>query len=147
MKKSELRHLIREEIYKSLQEGGLSTTTFKQETVDKIWDAIKTLCDSSEKSVSYENSSLIRLYNATSEKWDYVSQNSDKLKIGQISATTFSLLVMITKGNIVKGYFEIAPYDTLKQKFKPGKVYISAVTDNQLSNPRISAHKKIVYQA
>ena len=128
-------------------EEGLSTTTFNMEIVDKIWTVIKTLCESGKENVPFEDLSLVKHMHSKSEKWDFVAKNSDKLQIGQITATTFSLLVMIVENRTVKGYFEISPFDTIKQKFKPGTVYISVVTDDDLSNPRVRNHKKAVYRS
>lgn len=126
---------------------GLSTTSFTKETVDKIWEAIKTLCISKSETASFDGLTLKKLTNSNSDKWNMVANNADKLQIGQISATSFSLLVMITEGATVKGYFEIAPYDTVKQKFKSNEVYVSVVNNDQLSMGKYRAHKKIVYQS
>ena len=140
-------HTFDEFLNESKLEEGLSTTTFNMEIVDKIWTVIKTLCESGSENVPFEDLSLVKSDNSKSEKWDFVAKNSDKLQIGQITATTFSILVMIVENRTVKGYFEITPFDTIKQKFKPGTVYISVVTDNDLSNPRVRAHKKAVYRS
>lgn len=133
--------------FESFINEGLSTTTLTSETVNKIWEAIKTICSSKSENVSFDGVTLKKLSNTNSDKWDMVANNADKLQIGQISATSFSLLVMITEGATVKGYFEIAPYDTVKQKFKSNDVYISVVTNDQLSMGKYRAHKKIVYQS
>ena len=138
---------FKEFVNESILNEGLSTTTFTKETVDKIWEVIKTLAESGNTQAKFEDLSLVKHNRETSEKWDLIAKESDKLQIGQISATTFSILVLITEGAKVKAYFEISPFDTVKQKFKPGTVYISAVHNEDLSNPRVRGHKKIVYNA
>jgi hypothetical protein len=130
----------------------LQDTQFLPETAQRLWgfildaaNASKTATDNTTLPFSSEGQAG-KVMNPANPFWAALLENQSKWGIGQISATTSELLIMITEGRTVKGYLTLASYDTLKQNFsKKYDTYLTAIKIQDF--PRSRQFKKIVYSA
>ncbi len=131
---------------------GLNDTQFSESTAERIWKFILDAANASK--LAKENKTLEfssegqsgKIMDPQSSFWSEILSNSGKFGIGQISATTSELLIMITEGRTVKGYLTLT-YDTLKQDFSKKLVpYIEVIPKIQ-DFSRQRQFKKIVYSA
>ena len=119
--------------YVDLFEGRLADVKLSNEEAEEIFSVIKDSVKSGE---------------AWGMKYaaEFGKNPEDKrFKIGQISATTFDLLVMITEDRKVVCYATLG-YDTLKHKLKD-KPYVNFIdTEGKYFAQKSRQYKKIVYQ-
>jgi len=128
----------------------LKDTKFSEETVQRLW---RFILDAASASVDAKDNATIsfssagqagKVLNPENPFWTEILNNSKNWEIGQISATSFELLIAITQENVVKGYLTLN-YDTPKQNFsKTSDSYLTAIPKIQ-DFSRSRQFKKIVY--
>lgn len=110
--------------------------TLTEETAQMIW---KVIVDASEEVQSAKNnmsynfvsgSTDVQVQNPMNELWKKIKDNKNKWNIGQISISSDQALVMITEGNVVKGYLTCS-LDINKQKFKGNFTSLFAIPSIQ----------------
>ena len=109
---------------------------FTEETADMIWNVIVDASEEAQSATSnlginFVSGSIdVYVQNPTSELWKKIKENQNKWNVGQISLSSDQALVMITEGNIVKGYVTCS-IDINKQKFKGNSTSLFAIPSIQ----------------
>lgn len=115
---------------------GIRDVRLTKETAQMIWEVI---LDASEEVQSAENnmsynfvsgSTDVQVQNPMNELWKKIKDNKNKWNIGQISISSDQALIMITEGNVVKGYLT-CKLDINKQKFKGNFTSLFAISNIQ----------------
>ena len=94
-----------------------------KETAQMIWEVISDAAEEVQNATNNMNynfvsgSTDVQVQNPMNELWKKIKDNKNKWNIGQISISSDQALVMITEGNVVKGYLTCS-LDINKQKFK-----------------------------
>jgi hypothetical protein len=107
-----------------------------EETAQMIWEVILDAAEevqSATNNMSYNfvsGSIDVQVQNPMNELWKKIKDNKNKWNIGQISISSDQALVMITEGNVVKGYLTCS-LDINKQKFKGNFTSMFAISSIQ----------------
>ena len=115
---------------------GIKDVRLTEETAQMIWEVILNASDevhSATNNMSYNfvsGSTDVQVQNPMNELWKKIKDNKNKWNIGQISISSDQALVMITEGNVVKGYLTCS-LDINKQKFKGNFTSLFAISKIQ----------------
>jgi len=101
-----------------------------------IWEVISDAAEEVQNATNNMNynfvsgSTDVQVQNPMNELWKKIKDNKNKWNIGQISISSDQALVMITEGNVVKGYLTCS-LDINKQKFKGNFTSMFAISNIQ----------------
>jgi dissimilatory sulfite reductase (desulfoviridin) alpha/beta subunit len=107
-----------------------------KETAQMIWEVISDAAEEVQNATNNMNynfvsgSTDVQVQNPMNELWKKIKDNKNKWNIGQISISSDQALVMITEGNVVKGYLTCS-LDINKQKFKGNFTSMFAISNIQ----------------
>lgn len=128
--------LFEQFVNKSTINEGIKDVTLTEPTAQMIWEVILDASEtvqSATNNMSYNfvsGSTDVQVQNPMNELWKKIKENQNKWNIGQISISSDQALVMITEGNVVKGYLTCS-LDINKQKFKGNFTSLFAISNIQ----------------